>query len=174
MLFIITVSLFFQSSEEDVKGSARKRSNLSEGLVVRSNESSENEWIYSPNTSGRMVNCRQHIIQPLIEGIHGAFCCCIRFTQADEIDGHHDASVRKKLSFESEEDNASSSKSWYQYSSSESDWLQSGGIELDEASEPDDSFLPPLGSPADLPEESAHKGNIVNSPILIIWCVWYK
>ena len=96
-----------------------------------------------------MVNCRQGTIQPLIEHV-----CCT--TQADDIDGH-DVSVRKKLSFESEEDNASSSKSWYQYSS-ESDWLQSGGIELDDASEPEDKFLPPLSSPPDLPEESSLKG----------------
>jgi hypothetical protein len=65
--------------------------------------------------------------------------------------------VRKKLSFESEEDNDSSSKSWYQYSS-DSDWLQSGGIELDEASELEESLLLPPSGPVDLQEESEHKG----------------
>ncbi|XP_046638944.1 uncharacterized protein LOC124320227 isoform X2 [Daphnia pulicaria] len=116
-------------AQEDVKGSARKRSsNLSDGALVRSNDSSENEWIYSSNTSGRV---------------------------ADEIDGH-DTTVRKKLSFESDEDNDSSSKSWFQYSS-ESDWLQGGGIELDEASELEESLLPPPSGSADSPEESEHK-----------------
>jgi hypothetical protein len=79
--------------------------------------------------------------------------------------------VRKKLSFDSdEEDNASSSKSWYQYSSSESDWLQGGAIDLEEMSDPeeplqqaDEAQLDPLPdcsvhSIADLPQESAHKG----------------
>ena len=74
----------------------------------------------------------------------------------DEIDGH-ELTVRKKLSFESEEDNDSSSKSWYQYSS-DSDWLQSGAIELDEASELEESLLAPPSGPADVPEESEHKG----------------
>lgn len=66
--------------------------------------------------------------------------------------------MRKKLSFESEEDNDSSSKSWYQYSSSESDWLHGGGLELDEASEMEENLLPPPSVSADLAEESAHKG----------------
>lgn len=73
------------------------------------------------------------------------------------MDGH-ELSVRKKLSFESEEDSASSSKSWFQYNSDESDWLQSGGLELDDASELEESLLPPPSAAADLPEESAHKG----------------
>lgn len=124
------------SVEEDVNGSPRKRSNLSDGLLVRSNDSSENEWIYSPNTSG---------------------------PAAEEID-NHELTVRKKLSFESEEDNDSSSKSWYQYSSSESDWLHGGGLELDEASEMEENLLPPPSVSADLAEESAHKdaGRVYN------------
>lgn len=75
----------------------------------------------------------------------------------DENDSH-ELTVRKKLSFESEEDNDSSSKSWYQYSSSDSDWLQGGGLELDEASEMEENLLPPPSVSADLPEESAQKG----------------
>lgn len=53
------LSYYFQSVE-DVNGSPRKRSNLSDGLLVRSNDSSENEWIYSPNTSGRVVIASYH------------------------------------------------------------------------------------------------------------------
>ncbi len=83
---------------------------------------------------------------------------CSGFTQADEIDGR-DLTVRKKLSFESEEDNDSSSKSWFQYSS-DSDWLQGCGIELDEASELEESLLPPPSGSADSPEESEHKGTL--------------
>lgn len=82
---------------------------------------------------------------------------CVAFTQVDEIDSH-EVGVRKKLSFDSEEDNASSSKSWYQYSSSDSDWLQSGGIELDDASELEEMLPMPSSVVADLPEESAQKG----------------
>jgi len=81
----------------------------------------------------------------------------------DDIDRSAE-SVRKKLSFDSDEDNASSSKSWYQYSSSESDWLQGGTLDLEEMSDPEPEQDEPLvPSPADfasadLPEESAHKG----------------
>ena len=96
----------------------------------------------------------------------GGFDCC--FYQADDIDGSAQ-SVRKKLSFDSdEEDNASSSKSWYQYSSSESDWLQGGAIDLEEMSDPEplqpDESIGPLSdsfiqsATDDLPEESALKG----------------
>lgn len=95
--------------------------------------------------------------------------------QAGNADGSL-LSVRKKLSFESEaeeveEDAASSSKSWYQYSSSESDWLQSGGLELDgmsdDAVEPEDSnLIPPDRTQAELPEESARKGILI-SPLVL-------
>ena len=46
--------------------------------------------------------------------------------------------VRKKLSFDelSEDGEDSASKSWYQYSSSDSDWLQSAALDL-EGSEPE-------------------------------------
>ena len=85
----------------------------------------------------------------------------------DDIDRSTE-SVRKKLSFDSDEDNASSSKSWYQYSSSESDWLQGGTLDLEEMSDPEPELAPEQDEPlvpspadsasADLPEESAHKG----------------
>ena len=86
---------------------------------------------------------------------------CFGSVSQDDIDGHG-LSVRKKLSFDSDED-ASSSKSWqqaYQCTSSDSDWLQSGGLELSEASELEEESYPPLSTVADLPEESAHKGTI--------------
>jgi len=69
--------------------------------------------------------------------------------------------VRKKLSFETEEEDiGSSGKEWYQYSSSDSDWL-SGGIDLEDVS--DGAVAAPgveLEQPdfATAPEESANKG----------------
>ena len=80
--------------------------------------------------------------------------------------------MRKKLSFESGEeeevDAESYSRSWYNYSSSDSDWLHgAGGLDgmSDEADVPDGQEPdPPSIVPADCaattdqPEESPHKG----------------
>lgn len=63
------------------------------------------------------------------------------------------------MSFETEEEDiGSSGKEWYQYSSSDSDWL-SGGIDLEDVS---DGAVQGVEQPdfatAELPEESANKG----------------
>lgn len=65
--------------------------------------------------------------------------------------------IRKKLSFDSDEEDTMSSttKSWYNYASSDSDWLQSGVLDL-EGSEHDDDD--PSLSGAHLAGESVHKG----------------